>query len=141
MFPSITMTAATLLGVLGWIIKENGGSTDPLITSPVKVSSMNRSFLFLQCVFSTAAVWGGSGDRLSDWSRSRRKDGPHIKLSSPNYLSPSLSLQSSVPSPLPRSTPNMAQFSGLLSICLRSSRRLTMHPHAELEPSSLALVS
>ncbi|PMD38368.1 hypothetical protein L207DRAFT_585270 [Hyaloscypha variabilis F] len=68
MFPSITMTAATLLGVLGWIIKENGGSTDPLITSPVKVSSMNRSFLFLQCVFSTAAVWGGSGDRLSDWS-------------------------------------------------------------------------
>ena len=73
MYPSIIMTAATLLGVLGWIVKENGGTTGPLITSPVKVSSMNRSFLFLQCVSSTAAVWGGSGDRLSDWSRFAKK--------------------------------------------------------------------
>jgi NCS1 family nucleobase:cation symporter-1 len=73
MYPSIIMTAATLLGVLGWIVKENGGTTGPLVSSPVKVDSLTGSFLFLQCVSSTAAAWGGSGDRLSDWSRFAKK--------------------------------------------------------------------
>lgn len=73
MYPSIVMTAATLLGVLGWIVKENGGRVGPLVSSPVQATSLQRSFLFLQCVSSTAAVWGGSGDRLSDWSRFAKK--------------------------------------------------------------------
>jgi NCS1 family nucleobase:cation symporter-1 len=68
LYPSIIFTAAALLGTLGWIVNENGG-TGPLISSPTPASSTTKAFLFLQCVSSTAAVWGGSGDRLSDWSR------------------------------------------------------------------------
>lgn len=78
LYPSCIITGATFLGVLGWIVHANGGTTGPLVSSPVAVSGMSKAFSFLQCVSSTAAVWGGSGDRLSDWSRfSKNKWAPY----------------------------------------------------------------
>jgi NCS1 family nucleobase:cation symporter-1 len=68
LYPSILITSATFLGMLGWVIHQNGGM-GPLIASPIKLTHTKRAFLFLQCVSSTAASWGGSGDRLSDWTR------------------------------------------------------------------------
>lgn len=61
----MAISAVTMLGILGWIINENGG-TGPIISSPIKLSRIDTAFKFLQAVSSTAAVWGGSGDRLSD---------------------------------------------------------------------------
>lgn len=68
MYPSILITSATFLGMLGWAIHQNGG-TGPLIASPIKLTHTNRAFLFIQCTTSTAASWGGSGERLADWTR------------------------------------------------------------------------
>jgi NCS1 family nucleobase:cation symporter-1 len=62
------MTALTFFGVLGWAIKANGG-TGPIVSPLVQLTSRQRAFTWLQCASSTAAVWGGSGDRLSDWTR------------------------------------------------------------------------
>jgi NCS1 family nucleobase:cation symporter-1 len=80
MYPSIIATAAALFGILGWAINYNGGTVGSLV-SGVPASSYDKAFLFLQCVSSTAAVWGGSGDRLSDWSRySKNKWAPYPAL-------------------------------------------------------------
>lgn len=71
LYPSIIMSAIALFGVLGWAVHANGGPGD-LISPTLSLSYQERVFLFLQCVSSTAAVWGGSGDRLSDWTRYAR---------------------------------------------------------------------
>ncbi|RDW57037.1 hypothetical protein BP6252_13909 [Coleophoma cylindrospora] len=71
LYPSCIITAVTFFGILGWAIHQNGG-TGPIIASKIKLTSMERSFKFLQCVSSTAASWSGSGDRLSDWTRFSR---------------------------------------------------------------------
>lgn len=68
LYPSVIVTTVTFLGMLGWVIHQNGG-TGPLIASKVQLTSTNRAFLFIQCVSSTAASWGASGDRFSDWTR------------------------------------------------------------------------
>ncbi|RDW57166.1 hypothetical protein BP6252_13814 [Coleophoma cylindrospora] len=72
MYPSIVMTTAAFIGLLAWIVHANGG-TGPIVSSPIQASSKAKGFLFMQLVSSTAAVWGGSGDRLSDWSRYAKK--------------------------------------------------------------------
>jgi hypothetical protein len=80
MYPSIVATAAALFGILGWAIHNNGGTVGSLV-SGVKAGKLDKAFLFMQCVSSTAAVWGGSGDRLSDWSRySKNKWAPYPAL-------------------------------------------------------------
>lgn len=66
------MTAATFIGMLAWILHANGG-TGPIVSPTVQLSKLDKAFKFLQCVSSTAAVWGGSGDRLSDWTRFGKK--------------------------------------------------------------------
>lgn len=71
LYPSIVMSAISLFGILGWIVHENGGPGN-LVSPAFTISNQDRAFLFLQCVSSTASVWGGSGDRLSDWTRYSR---------------------------------------------------------------------
>jgi NCS1 family nucleobase:cation symporter-1 len=68
LYPCCIMTAITFFGILGWTIKKNGG-TGPIVSSTVHLTGRQRAFTWLQCASSTAAVWGGSGDRLSDWTR------------------------------------------------------------------------
>jgi NCS1 family nucleobase:cation symporter-1 len=74
------MTAITFIGILGWAMHKNGGP-GPIISSNIHLSHHDRVFKFLQCTSATAATWGGSGDRLSDWTRfskSRRASTPAL---------------------------------------------------------------
>lgn len=68
LYPCCIMTALTFFGMLGWAIKQNGG-TGPIVSPAIQLTTGQRAFTWLQCCSSTAAVWGGSGDRLSDWTR------------------------------------------------------------------------
>lgn len=68
LYPSIVLMTVTMFGLLGWALHQNGG-TGPIIASDIALSSSQRSFLFLQCVSSTASVWSGTGDRFSDYTR------------------------------------------------------------------------
>jgi NCS1 family nucleobase:cation symporter-1 len=88
LYPAVIITAATFLGMLGWVIHQNGG-TGPLIASNIKLTSSQRAFLFVQCISSTASSWGATGDRFSDWtrfSRTRHASTPALFTGAPVLL-------------------------------------------------------
>lgn len=65
---NLVLSAATLLGIMGWAISANGGPGD-LVQPAVTVPRSQISFLMIQGITSVAGTYTGGSDRVSDWTR------------------------------------------------------------------------
>src|SRR5690349_13976916 len=78
MWPAFVGTVATVLGIMGWAVANNGGSTGNLVSPAIAISATNRAFRFVQCVSSVGGTYGGAADRFSDWTRFSKRPSSSI---------------------------------------------------------------
>jgi NCS1 family nucleobase:cation symporter-1 len=74
LYPSFIMITATFIGIVAWIVHENGG-TGSFVSSPIVLSKSQRAFRMVQCISSVSGTWGGAAERISDWTRFEKKRG------------------------------------------------------------------
>ena len=77
LYPSFIFITATFIGILAWIVHENGG-TGSFISSPIILSKSQRAFRMVQCISSVGGTWGGAAERISDWTRFEKRRGAAI---------------------------------------------------------------
>jgi nucleobase:cation symporter-1, NCS1 family len=65
---NLVVSSATLLGIMGWAIAENGGVGN-LVSPQVEIPRSQVGFLMMQGISSVAGTYAGGSDRVSDWTR------------------------------------------------------------------------
>jgi NCS1 family nucleobase:cation symporter-1 len=75
LYPSALFVGATFIGIIAYLVHENGGSAGNWVSSPVVLSRTQRAFRIVQCISSIGGSYGGAADRISDWTRFERKRG------------------------------------------------------------------
>ncbi|KAF1994741.1 hypothetical protein P154DRAFT_475473 [Amniculicola lignicola CBS 123094] len=69
----VMVAAATLLGIMGWAVAENGGSPGNLVAPAIKLTKAEAGFRIIQGITSVAGTYTGGSDRVSDWTRYGRR--------------------------------------------------------------------
>ncbi|KAH9897471.1 permease for cytosine/purines, uracil, thiamine, allantoin-domain-containing protein [Xylariomycetidae sp. FL2044] len=69
---NLVVSSATLLGIMGWAVRANGGSAGDLVAPAVGVPPSQVGFLMVQGITSVAGTYVGGSDRVSDWTRYAR---------------------------------------------------------------------
>jgi NCS1 family nucleobase:cation symporter-1 len=69
----VVIATATLLGIMGWAVAENGGSPGNLVAPAIKLSKAEAGFRVVQGITSVAGTYTGGTDRVSDWTRYGRR--------------------------------------------------------------------
>ena len=68
-WPAAITTAVVFIGLLGWAISANGGTTGNLLAGKVPLSSSGKSFAMLYAISSAAGSSTAYASRISDWTR------------------------------------------------------------------------
>jgi nucleobase:cation symporter-1, NCS1 family len=66
---NLIISSATLFGIMGWAIAQNGGRVGDLVSPQIDVPSGQVGFLMVQGISSIAGTYAGGSDRVSDWTR------------------------------------------------------------------------
>ncbi|RDW92664.1 hypothetical protein BP5796_02058 [Coleophoma crateriformis] len=82
MYPVFAIITIIMFGLLIWAIHGNGGSAGSLISSnPTELSTANRAYRIVQCIFSIMGTYGGASERFSDWTRfAKTRQSPTVAL-------------------------------------------------------------
>ncbi|KAJ9608822.1 hypothetical protein H2200_006593 [Cladophialophora chaetospira] len=68
-WPAAIVISVVLLGLLGWAISANGGTSGDLLAGKINLSSTDKSFAMLYAISSAAGSSTAYASRISDWTR------------------------------------------------------------------------
>jgi nucleobase:cation symporter-1, NCS1 family len=80
-WPGAIAIGAVFLGLLGWAISANGGTTGNLLAAKIQLSGTSKSFAMLYAISSAAGSSTAFSSRISDWTRfATTKNAPTIPM-------------------------------------------------------------
>lgn len=81
LYPALFIVSFAFVGVLGWAISANHGSSGSLVNPTIKLSSVETGFSLMSGACGVAGSYTGASIRISDWTRfAKKRNAPTVPM-------------------------------------------------------------